>query len=351
MISGSFQYVYGRGSLFSVALPGSLVVIDSVWELSDRPASIESILSRLPNGGEDTVESFAVVHFDEMQVGAWGEVNVTVVVKGSLCVDVTTREGVHRVAGQENEPWLSSFTSVTQISIGSELPAHDPVVGWFPLTGGVVAADAVLWARVGQCDDTVVRDTVASLEVGADDTVLRGGSRVHVAADDTVIRNSHASEADVLFDDDTVVARRNTEIIGVVEVTPGVHSCVSQNLGSEFGVCQPQFNRLSVNGAEAVSLEVPVLLGRQPGVSRVLGGMAPRLIVVNSPERRVSATHIELRQEGEVVVVTDMCSTNGTIVTFPGREPVRMGHGESLVVTSGTLIAIGDSNIIEILPL
>jgi len=72
---------------------------------------------------------------------------------------------------------------------------------------------------------------------------------------------------------------------------------------------------------------------------------------VDSPESSISATHLEIRQVGESVVVTDLRSTNGTIVTTPGSIPRRLQPGESVVAVPGTLIDMGDGNLLEILPL
>jgi pSer/pThr/pTyr-binding forkhead associated (FHA) protein len=65
----------------------------------------------------------------------------------------------------------------------------------------------------------------------------------------------------------------------------------------------------------------------------------------------VSASHLEIRQLGASVVVTDLRSTNGSVVAVPGSAPHTLRQGESMVVTPGTLVDIGDGNVIEILPL
>ena len=70
-----------------------------------------------------------------------------------------------------------------------------------------------------------------------------------------------------------------------------------------------------------------------------------------SPLREVSASHLELRQQGTLVVLTDLHSSNGSFVRTPGRPPAKLQQGETLVVVPGTTIDIGDDNIIEILPL
>jgi hypothetical protein len=100
---------------------------------------------------------------------------------------------------------------------------------------------------------------------------------------------------------------------------------------------------------ETVGLDKPAYIGRRPSLPRVVVGVAPRLIQVPSAKREVSGTHLEIRQRGSNVVVTDLGSSNGTVVAIPGRPPQRMRRGEPLVVTPGTLVDIGDGNLVEIL--
>ena len=109
--------------------------------------------------------------------------------------------------------------------------------------------------------------------------------------------------------------------------------------------------RFRINSHEAIALDAPALIGRKPSVPRVFSGPIPRLVRVPSPLREVSSTHLELRQHGASVVATDLRSTNGTLVTIPGSATLKLRQGESVVVTAGTVVDIGDGNIVEILPL
>jgi len=106
-----------------------------------------------------------------------------------------------------------------------------------------------------------------------------------------------------------------------------------------------------VNNGRAVSLETPVLIGRAPTPPRILTAEPPLLARVESPHKEVSGTHLELRQQGTLVIATDLRSTNGTTVTPPGRDTQKLRQGESVVVQPGTVIDIGDGNLVEILPL
>jgi pSer/pThr/pTyr-binding forkhead associated (FHA) protein len=102
---------------------------------------------------------------------------------------------------------------------------------------------------------------------------------------------------------------------------------------------------------ETIVLDHITYIGRRPSAPRIVTDEESRLITVLSPRREVSGTHVELRQVGSSVVVTDMKSTNGTAVIAPGGEPRILRQGESVVATPGTVVDIGDGNVIEILPM
>ena len=111
------------------------------------------------------------------------------------------------------------------------------------------------------------------------------------------------------------------------------------------------WHRIRINRHEPIPLDIPALIGRQPVCPRIAIGGVPRLVRVPSPRCEVSSTHIELRQHGTSVIVTDLRSTNGTIVSIPGSSSQKLRQGESLVVSAGTVVDIGDGNTVEILPI
>lgn len=109
--------------------------------------------------------------------------------------------------------------------------------------------------------------------------------------------------------------------------------------------------RYRINGGAIVDLDVVTLVGRHPREPRVRAAEEPALVTVPSPGLEVSSTHVELKQYGASIVVTDMRSTNGTRVIMPGLDPVVLRPGESVVAVPGTVVDIGDDNMIEILPM
>jgi hypothetical protein len=93
---------------------------------------------------------------------------------------------------------------------------------------------------------------------------------------------------------------------------------------------------------QVVELERPVVIGRRPRSTRASGAELPTLVAVESPEGDISRSHIEIRAEGEHVLVTDLATTNGTVLLRGGQEPVRLHPSEPTMVVSGDVLDLGD---------
>ncbi|MEP6477748.1 MAG: FHA domain-containing protein [Rhodoglobus sp.] len=163
--------------------------------------------------------------------------------------------------------------------------------------------------------------------------------------DDTVVAASRPVTATAPFEDldDTVVGSGNAgprERAALVDPPPAPK--LPETLHYRFRIGEH---------SEAIALDVPAYLGRRPASPRIQTGVVPRLVVVPSPQQEVSSTHLEVRQLGASVIVTDLKSTNGSVVVVPGSAPRKLRQGESVVVSPGTLVDIGDGNIVEILPM
>lgn len=176
--------------------------------------------------------------------------------------------------------------------------------------------------------------------------------------EDTVIRPRRGGALPTEPDDsDTrlVTRLRGPAARPSVDAVPPVrgpqHAPTPPALVAQAVVADAAVYRFRVNSHEPIDLNRPAHIGRKPALPRVPPPLRPRLVRVPSPLQEVSGTHLEVRQQGTSVVITDLRSTNGTTVTMPGSRPRGLRPGESLVVTPGTLIDIGDGNLIEILPL
>jgi hypothetical protein len=105
---------------------------------------------------------------------------------------------------------------------------------------------------------------------------------------------------------------------------------------------QPARGRVRLSTGQVVELERPVVIGRRPRSTRASGAELPTLVAVESPEGDISRSHIEIRAEGEHVLVTDLATTNGTVLLRGGQEPVRLHPSEPTMVVSGDVLDLGD---------
>jgi len=182
----------------------------------------------------------------------------------------------------------------------------------------------------GDGEDTVISadETVISADdtvIAADDTVISSDNMV-MSADDTVI------EPDL---DDTALAPAEAASLESARVETTTRPTAS-------------FELRLVTGAR-FRLTSAVVFGRAPRVTRQRTEDVVQLVSVPSREGRVSATHVEVRQVGDVVVVTDLHSTNGTRITSSNGVLRQLAPGDSMAVGEGAVVDIGDGYRIDIM--
>jgi hypothetical protein len=261
---------------------------------------------------------------------------------------------VHATVGQA----VNGVTSVElEHSTIAELPAaadDDTVVS----SGGIVASSGALQPSLTRVDNDV-DDTI----IGQPAVEPLGGVDVAAAADDP--------DADA----DTVIgsgrrrpeqATRAPEPAAVsilpppLPSIPGVPASAHVNAGvpptggrrtriePDASELAHALNAVVFPDGRSIVLYRPVYVGRSPRSPRITSGLVPELVAVPSPRREVSATHIEIQQEGRAVVVRDLGSTNGTRLSAPGAPPSVLSPGASRVVAAGTRLDLGDDVVLEI---
>lgn len=112
--------------------------------------------------------------------------------------------------------------------------------------------------------------------------------------------------------------------------------------GDPVQVPRPALGRVLFSTGEVIDLVQPLVVGRQPSVSRVASGGMPRLVSVASPSGDISRNHLEVRLEGWHVMVRDLKATNGTVLERPGQAPRRLAQGEMTIVLDGDVADLGD---------
>jgi hypothetical protein len=110
-----------------------------------------------------------------------------------------------------------------------------------------------------------------------------------------------------------------------------------------FPTPRPSLGVLRISTGGSVPLDRGVLLGRAPRVNEELpANQRPHLLRVGGPDRDISRNHAEVVLEGWHVLVRDLGSTNGTTVTLPGQDPVRLRPTEDQGIEPGTVVTLAD---------
>ncbi len=106
-----------------------------------------------------------------------------------------------------------------------------------------------------------------------------------------------------------------------------------------FATQRPTMGRLLLSSGGAIPLDRDVVLGRAPFVVDPDGS---HVISVPSPNNDISRSHVRFGIDGWLVQVTDLGSTNGTLVTVPGQQPVRLRPHDPFTILPGTTISLAD---------
>ena len=103
--------------------------------------------------------------------------------------------------------------------------------------------------------------------------------------------------------------------------------------------------RLELSTGETVDVDRVVLVGRAPDAADSSDD-PPRLLRVASPHQEISATHLEIRPGSGAdhgsAVVTDLGSTNGTVLVQPGLPAEDLKAGVPVQLIPGAIVDLGD---------
>jgi hypothetical protein len=110
--------------------------------------------------------------------------------------------------------------------------------------------------------------------------------------------------------------------------------------------------RLEISNGDEVPVDRAIVIGRAPEARRFNDTEQPLLITVPSPHLEISSTHIEVRPGAGAdhgsAVVTDLGSTNGTVLVQPGLGPEDLAPGVAVQLIPGAIIDLGDGVTIKV---
>lgn len=110
--------------------------------------------------------------------------------------------------------------------------------------------------------------------------------------------------------------------------------------------------KLLISDGQTIVVDRVVLIGRAPEARRFSATEQPLLVTVPSRLHEISSTHVEVRPGGGpdlgTAVVTDMGSTNGTVLVQPGLGPEDLKPGIAVQLIPGAIINLGDGITIQV---
>ncbi len=378
------------GRVLAVKVASAAERLDAMWTAVESRSPVAEILDRVIGGSLTGAPDFTLVGWDG---DASGSMAVHVFSRGTLGATVTTASGTESIEADGVTTWAERrIDDVRQISIGNASDAGMPIAHGMvyadgcliSATPGAVAAP-VARASVASStmsedkvsEDKVSEDTIASPvedsrgvsaatpvakkasaptppavvapegESGAYDHLF--GATVMRPIEDAAVRPP--TEDDETAEHDAASAPESTEPDDLDEHTvmtddiSALRAKRRKDRGTPVATVEPAplTYFLEASNGQREIIDGTLLLGRAPVVSRVPGGVVPRLVKVTTPNQELSRTHLEVKVEGGAVVATDLHSKNGTLVTAPGMSPQQLRAGEPTTVIPGSVIDLGDT--------
>jgi hypothetical protein len=312
--------------------------VTALWELVDTGAGFDEVLDALIAGGLRELPGFVLV--SEAAAGSTREAGTVtkVVVRGAARARFTTADGEVFLEGDESTTWVErSLTGVVASVLEVAGAADGPEV---PVE---LRVDAGL-VRVSRVEEPA--EVVAP---------ARSPEPEPVAAPDPEPEPAPAP-----------VEEHDTADQPAVRSGPGDHDGLTQAGGWSPGPPAPPgipgqepapavtrpVARLLFSTGESVEVDRAVVVGRAPEARRFPLEEQPQLLTVPSPQQEISSTHLEIRPGSGAdhgsAVVTDLGSTNGTVLVQPGLAPEDLQPGVPVALLPGAVIDLGDGLTISV---
>ena len=372
-IPGDWHAVVAGGVVALLAPSTPSDVVRAVWAAVPAQGGLADQLEVLLTGGIAQLQPFALVDLSGGRVRA--------ALRGGVEIEVRGTEGTRVLSAGEVTTWSERVAEgADEVTIRVVAALWTPELA-LPVVSGVVRA-SVVRVPLGARDEVAVEEQAAedvAPDVAPDVDIAPAhdaapGSRelidhVPVAGEPSASLRREldaawnlSSGADVVAEAEAVL---ETGSLGRVEdtVIPDDHdgmtilssdlqtirdqlpSWAGDEVPGPFRVAAPQLAppaKLVLSTGQVVAVDRTVLLGRAPQVSRVTNRDLPRLVTLPSPQQDISRTHAEVRADGDDVLVTDLHSTNGTLVTRPGDGTRQLTPGEATIIEHGEVVDLGD---------
>ncbi len=310
--------------------PGEKHRVGELWAMVDAGVGFDGVLDQLLAGGLSTLSGFGLVGED----GG----NARVLMRGNVRATFIAPDGPHRVDGTGVATWAElSLVGVSGfvVELDSEVFGSDDL----PIGSGLVRVARLTAPGFAAAAERGRGSIDAMADTGTVEPVLPvpplgdTGPRTGPGADGTA-------------DHDGRTSMKDPDAFG--PVAPGI-----PGQPQAPAVTARPVARLLLSTGDSVDVDRAVLFGRAPEARRFQVGEEPRLITVLSPHQEISSTHLEIRPGSGVdhgtAVVTDLGSTNGTVIVQPGLGPEELQAGIAVQLIPGAIVDLGDGVTIQVI--
>ncbi len=299
---------YRPGAWFAIFGDHAIVVLPpsekgrvaQLWQLVDDGAGFDEVLDALISDGLRELPGFVLV--------SESDADTKVVVRGPATARFSTPDGEVELAGSAATTWVEqSMTGVTGlvIELGGEGEGPDLTV-----QNGLVRVSRVQEPPFEQVAEPDTAETPAP-DPDHDGLTRAGGSEQGPLPPPGIPGQPPAPD---------VMARPVAKLV--------------------------------FSSGETVEVDRPVLVGRAPEAQGAPSSEQPLLVTVPSPQQEISSTHLEVRAgsgaDHGAAVVTDLGSTNGTVLVQPGLAPEDLRPGVAVQLLPGAIIDLGDGVTIQV---
>ena len=306
--------------------------VGELWGLVDGGADFDEVLDALISGGLRDLPGFVLV--SEL------ETDTKVVIRGAATATFTTERGEVSLSGSEATTWVErSMAGVSSMVVdvsGEGGGGHAS----YQLESGLVRVSRV---EAGALGEPVAEQPVAEAPPEPEpEAQPEPDTSEHPAAGRGDVP-PYVEE----IDHDGMTRAGGWSVGSFAASRPGVPG---QEQAPDV-VARP-VARLVVSSGDTLDVDRAVLVGRAPEARRFPSADQPRLVSVPSPNQEISSTHLEIRPGAGAdhgsAVVTDLGSTNGTVLVQPGLAPEDLRPGIAVQLIPGAVIDLGDGVTIQV---
>lgn len=297
--------------------------VAGLWELADSGATADELLDAVLAGGLRSLTDLVLV--------AHGAHTARVLVRGGATVTVTTRDGERAVRPVDGTTWVDEVVPEAsgwhvQVASGGAEPS-------LPLPVGLTRVSSVAAGNTVEPHPEPVPPPAPELvPVPEPDAPEVVAEPTPVAADEWSTDQDGQTRAGTPAQD------FDRPVIPGQEHAPAV---VSQPVAT-----------LVFSTGDVIEVDRAILVGRAPEARRFASQDQPQLVTVSSPNQEISSTHLEIRPgagaDHGMAIVTDLGSTNGTVVAQPGLSPEELQPGIAVSLIPGAVLDLGDGVTIQV---